>query len=194
MYAIEVNNLNKIYTSLSGEMPVVQDLSFKIDTGSVFGFLGPNGAGKTTTIKMMVGLAMPTSGEIKIMDESPKSINLRRRIGFMPENSAFYLYLTGKEFMQFVADIFGLSGQDKNKRIDALLKEVNLYDARNLQIRKYSKGMAQRLGLAQALINDPEVIFLDEPLDGLDPLGRAEAKELLWVAIVQKRRRQFVPR
>ena len=80
MYAIEVNNLNKIYTSLSGEMPVVQDLSFKIDTGSVFGFLGPNGAGKTTTIKMMVGLAMPTSGEIKIMDESPKSINLRRRI------------------------------------------------------------------------------------------------------------------
>src|SRR3989338_5671358 len=179
MDAIEIKEVVKSYFNRGGSSTVVDKLSLSVKQGEVFGFLGPNGAGKTTTMKMLVGLARPTSGELKVLGEKPDALEVRKKIGFMPENSSFYLYLSGKEFLSFIADIFGLSKDKKEEKIEKLLREVNLYEARDVQIRKYSKGMGQRLGLAQALINDPEVLFLDEPLDGLDPLGRAEAKNLL---------------
>ncbi len=179
MDVIEIKEVSKTYFNRGGSSTVVDKLSLSVKQGEVFGFLGPNGAGKTTTMKMLVGLTRPTSGEVRILGARPQAIEIRSKIGFMPENASFYLYLSGKEFLNFVADIFGLSKAQKEEKIDNLLREVDLYEARNVQIRKYSKGMGQRLGLAQALINDPEVLFLDEPLDGLDPLGRVEAKDLL---------------
>jgi ABC-2 type transport system ATP-binding protein len=139
--------------------------------------LGPNGAGKTTTMKMLVGLTKPTSGHIHIDGTTPDELITKSKIGFMPEAPSFYLYLTGKEFMEFVANIFDI--KDPNDRILSLLASVELLDAADKQIRTYSKGMLQRLGLAQALINEPEILFLDEPLDGLDPLGRAEIKKII---------------
>src|SRR3989344_2256066 len=179
MDAIEIKEVVKSYFNRRGSSTVVDKLSLSVKQGEVFGFLGPNGAGKTTTMKMLVGLTRPTSGALKILGEKPDAPEVRKKIGFMPESSSFYLYLSGKEFLSFIADIFGLSKDKKEEKINKLLQEVDLYVARDVQIRKYSKGMGQRLGLAQALINDPEVLFLDEPLDGLDPMGRAEAKELL---------------
>ena len=176
MEDIRINKLSKEYFTSTGTVHAVRDLSLTVPRGGVFGFLGPNGAGKTTTMKMLVGLALPSSGEIVIAGGSPSDITVRNRIGFMPESPAFYLYLTGKEFLQFVADIFDL--KDSEARILEVLTEVNLVGAEHRQIRTYSKGMLQRLGLAQALLNDPEILFLDEPLDGLDPLGRAEIKRI----------------
>src|SRR3989344_7841450 len=159
MDAIEIKEVVKSYFNRRGSSTVVDKLSLSIKQGEVFGFLGPNGAGKTTTMKMLVGLAKPTSGELWILGEKPQKLEIRSKIGFMPENSSFYLYLSGKEFLNFVADIFGLSKAQKEEKIDNLLREVDLYEERNVQIRKYSKGMGQRLGLAQALINDPKVLF-----------------------------------
>ena len=173
---IVISGLSKEYYTRTGTVLAVRDLSLSIKKGTVFGFLGPNGAGKTTTMKMLVGLAAPTSGSIRIGDGSPKDLPVRAKIGFMPESPAFYLYLTGREFLEFVADIFAI--ENKAARIEAMLTLVHLGAAADRQVRTYSKGMLQRLGLAQTLINDPECIFLDEPLDGLDPLGRAEIKEI----------------
>ncbi len=174
MGEIVINKLSKSY----GEQYVVRDLSLTVIKGSVFGFLGPNGAGKTTTIKMLVGLAQPSEGTVIIAGGSPIQLSIREKIGFMPESPAFYLYLTGREFLEFIASIFGIT--DPEKKISELLSEVGISDAGDRQIRTYSKGMLQRLGLAQALINDPEILFLDEPLDGLDPLGRAEIKRIIF--------------
>jgi ABC-2 type transport system ATP-binding protein len=176
MEEIRIHKLSKEYYTSAGVVAAVRDLSLSIARGSVFGFLGPNGAGKTTTMKMLVGLAEPTSGEIKIGGGSPTEINVRRSFGFMPESPAFYLYLTGAEFLQFIADIFSI--KESKPRINAVLDTVGLTGAEDRQIRTYSKGMLQRLGLAQALINEPDILFLDEPLDGLDPLGRAEVKQI----------------
>lgn len=176
MEDIRIENLSKEYDTQTGKVFAVKDLSLSIKRGSVFGFLGPNGAGKTTTMKMLVGLERPTLGEISIAGGSPAEILVRSRIGFMPESPSFYLYLTGREFLQFIADIFDMN--DTRARIDDVLREVDLLGRENRQIRTYSKGMLQRLGLAQALINDPQILFLDEPLDGLDPLGRAEIKQI----------------
>ena len=176
MEDIQVSHLSKEYQTRSGTVSAVRDLSLTIKRGTVFGFLGPNGAGKTTTIKMLVGLAEPTGGEVVILNGSPLDMHVRAQIGFMPESPSFYLYLTGEEFLEFVADIFGM--QEKKQCIDEVLQMVNLIEAKNRQIRTYSKGMLQRLGLAQALLNDPRILFLDEPLDGLDPLGRAEIKTI----------------
>lgn len=177
MSEITINNVSKWYGTQKKGKYSVKELNLTIKKGSVFGFLGPNGAGKTTTIKMIVGLAKPTSGTITIRGGSPESMEVKKRIGFMPESPSFYLYLTGKEFLTFVADIFKM--KDVDEKINNLLTSVELYDARDRQIRTYSKGMLQRLGLAQALINDPDILFLDEPLDGLDPLGRAEIKKII---------------
>lgn len=177
MTEINISNVSKWYGTAKNGKYSVKDLTISIKKGSVFGFLGPNGAGKTTTMKMIVGLAKPTSGEIRISGGSPDEISVKKKIGFMPESPSFYLYLTGKEFLDFIASIFVIKNPDH--KIEELLKSVELYDARNRQIRTYSKGMLQRLGLAQALINDPEILFLDEPLDGLDPLGRAEIKKII---------------
>lgn len=143
----------------------------------MFGFIGPNGAGKTSTIKMLVGLSRPTSGDITITGGSPFDKEVRQKMGFMPESPLFYQYLTGGEFLDFVATLFGIS--DKESAINHVLKEVNLTPAKDKKIKNYSKGMLQRLGLAQAIINDPEILFLDEPLDGLDPLGRSEVKKII---------------
>ena len=179
MNDIRTKKLSKTYFTRTGEeVRSVIDLTLDIPSGSVFGFLGPNGAGKTTAMKMLVGLVKPTSGEIFLAGGNPGDVAIRRRIGFMPESPAFYLYLTGYEFLVFIADIFQIP--DPSMRISELIQEVDLEGREHRQIRTYSKGMLQRLGLAQALINDPDILFLDEPLDGLDPLGRAEMKQIIF--------------
>ncbi|MCF7898596.1 MAG: ABC transporter ATP-binding protein [Candidatus Pacebacteria bacterium] len=177
MSEIIISKVSKWYGSKKTGKFSVEDLNLSIKKGSVFGFLGPNGAGKTTTIKMIVGLAKITSGHITIAGGGPDDMKTKKKIGFMPESPSFYLYLTGREFLEFVASIFNL--QSDKEKIENLLSSVELLDAADRQIRTYSKGMLQRLGLAQALINDPEILFLDEPLDGLDPLGRAEIKKII---------------
>lgn len=177
MSEIVVSNLSKSYKAKDKLVTIVNDISFTVDKGSVFGFIGPNGAGKTSTIKMIVGLSHPTSGSVKILGKSPFDFETRAKIGFMPESPTFYQYLTGYEFLEMIATLFKIS--HKEKRIHDILEEVDLTAAKNKRIRTYSKGMLQRLGLAQALINDPEILFLDEPLDGLDPLGRAEVKKII---------------
>ena len=174
MEDIRIHNLSKEYYTAAGTVNAVHGLTIDVARGSVFGFLGPNGAGKTTTMKMLVGLEKQTEGSITIAGGAPSDITVRKNIGFMPESPSFYLYLTGREFLQFIADIFDL--KDAQVRIDEVLSLVELLGRENRQIRTYSKGMLQRLGLAQALLNDPQILFLDEPLDGLDPLGRAEIK------------------
>lgn len=177
MSEINISNVSKWYGTKKKGKYSVENLNLSIKKGSVFGFLGPNGAGKTTTIKMIVGLTKPTSGTITIAGGRPDDMLVKQKIGFMPESPSFYLYLTGREFLEFISDLFSIK---HNKiKIDELLASVELSDAADRQIRGYSKGMLQRLGLAQSLINDPEILLLDEPLDGLDPLGRAEIKKII---------------
>ncbi len=166
---IKITNLSKSY----GKIKIVDDLSLEIKKGSIFGFLGPNGAGKTTTIKMIVGLSKPKEGTIEI-DEQPIR-EKREIIGFMPEDPYFYDHLTALEFLNFMKNLFPITDGDSKK----ILKLVGLEKAANEKVEKFSKGMKQRLGLAQAIINDPDYLFLDEPLDGLDPIGRREFKEIL---------------
>ncbi len=177
MSEITISNVSKWYGTKKKGKFSVKNLNLSVKKGSVFGFLGPNGAGKTTTVKMIVGLAKPTSGTITIAGGNPEDIKIKQKIGFMPESPSFYLYLTGREFLEFVSDIFKIKKTKTD--IETLLSSVELLDAADRQIRTYSKGMLQRLGLAQSLINDPEILFLDEPLDGLDPLGRAEIKKII---------------
>ncbi len=177
MNDIIISNLSKTYGSGKKQVHVVKNISFTVAKGSVFGFIGPNGAGKTSTIKMLVGLSHPTEGTISIAGTSPEDMVTHKKIGFMPESPLFYQYLTGEEFLDFVATLFKLT--NKEDKITKILHEVNLTHARQKRIRTYSKGMLQRLGLAQSLINDPDILFLDEPLDGLDPLGRAEVKKII---------------
>jgi ABC-2 type transport system ATP-binding protein len=172
---IEIRNLRKSY----GDRPVVDDLSLTVKTGSVFGFLGPNGAGKTTTMKMLVGLVRADSGTIKIDGHEPYEQACREHIGFMPEDPYFYDRLTGMEFLAFCGQLFKKSYRKTEKEYGEILKLVGIYDARSQRIATYSKGMKQRLGFAQALVNDPVHIFLDEPLDGLDPIGRREIKLMI---------------
>ncbi len=176
MNEIVISHLSKTYGDKK-KVHVVSDLSLTIKKGSVFGFIGPNGAGKTSTIKMLVGLSHPTSGTITIAGGAPGDMEVHQKMGFMPETPLFYQYLTGEEFLDFVASLFKLS--NKKDKIENILKEVNLTHAKDKRIKTYSKGMLQRLGLAQAMINDPDILFLDEPLDGLDPLGRAEIKKII---------------
>ena len=189
MNDIRINNLSKEFYTKQNDVSAVRSLSLHIKEGSTFGFLGPNGAGKTTTMKMLVGLTKPTSGEIFIAGGNPTSIETRRTIGFMPETPSFYNYLTAREFLELVADIFGLS--EAPARINAVLGEVDLLGREERQVRTYSKGMLQRLGLAQALLNDPDFLFLDEPLDGLDPLGRAEIKQI-FIALKKRGKTIFI--
>ncbi|MFC1656745.1 ABC transporter ATP-binding protein [Patescibacteria group bacterium] len=179
MEAISITNLTKTYFKNLSEVQVVDNISLSISKGEVFGFLGPNGAGKTTTIKMIVGLAHQDKGEIKILDKPNNFISTKKIMGFMPENPYFYNYLTGIEFLDFMGEIFDIPRKQKTKKIKQLLKIVGLEDAGKVQLKNYSKGMSQRMGLAQSLINDPEIILLDEPLDGLDPIGRRDIKNII---------------
>lgn len=175
MNDISIKNISKTYDD--GESFPVKNLSLDLKKGTIFGFLGVNGAGKTTTMKMLVGLAIPTQGELRLLGHDPKDGKVRAKIGFMPESPTFYQHLSGEEFLHFVADLFSLKNMEGE--IERILKEVALFDARTRKIKTYSKGMLQRLGLAQAILNNPEILFLDEPLDGLDPLGRAEIKKII---------------
>lgn len=177
MNDIIISNLSKTYGTGKKKVHVVKNISLTVEKGTVFGFIGPNGAGKTSTIKMLVGLSRPTSGTITIKGGSPDEQKVKQVLGFMPESPLFYQYLTGYEFLDFMATLFNID--KKEAKIQYVLAEVNLLHAKDKRIRTYSKGMLQRLGLAQAIINDPEILFLDEPLDGLDPLGRAEVKKII---------------
>jgi ABC-2 type transport system ATP-binding protein len=154
-------------------------LTLEIASGEVFGFLGPNGAGKTTTLKLLMQLIYPTSGRAEILGRPVGDVGIRRRIGYLPENPYFYDHLTAEELLNYFGQLFGYGPADRRTRVGALLDRVGLGAERRLQLRKFSKGMLQRVGIAQALLNDPEVIFLDEPMSGLDPIGRREVRSLI---------------
>jgi ABC-2 type transport system ATP-binding protein len=154
-------------------------LNLEVRTGEIFGFLGPNGAGKTTTLKLLMQLVYPTAGRAEILGRPVGDVAVRRRIGYLPENPYFYDHLTAEELLSYFASLFGYRGADRKGRVARLLDEVGIAGERRLQLRKFSKGMLQRVGIAQALVNDPEVIFLDEPMSGLDPLGRREVRALM---------------
>ena len=154
-------------------------LTLDIEPGEVFGFLGPNGAGKTTTLKLLMQLIYPTSGRAEILGRPVGDLAVRQRIGYLPENPSFYDYLTAEELLGYFGELFGYSGADGASACRALLDRVGIGAERRLQLRKFSKGMIQRVGIAQALLNDPEVVFLDEPMSGLDPLGRRDVRSLI---------------
>lgn len=174
MASIEIKNLSKKF----GNFKAVDNISFEVKKNCVFGFLGPNGAGKTTAIRMMTGLSKPSDGSIKIAEEDVVfgNANANRNFGYLPEQPSFYTWMTGKEYLSFVADIFEI--KNKSERIEKLLATVNLTSSQNKKIGTYSNGMKQRLGIAQALVNDPKVLIMDEPVSALDPIGR---KEVLFV-------------
>src|SRR6267378_1402713 len=180
--AIEIENLSKEYpfgflnlkkrTSLEG-------LTMSVENGEVFGFLGPNGAGKSTTIKLLVGLIFPTAGTARILGKSISDISMHADIGYLPEQPYFYDYLTAAELLDYFARIHDLPEQERKARVDGMLKKVGLETARKIQLRKYSKGMLQRIGVAQAILHDPKVVILDEPMSGLDPVGRREVRDII---------------
>src|ERR1700719_1549034 len=150
-----------------------------VEDGEVFGFLGPNGAGKSTTIKLLVGLIFPTAGGARILGKPTSDIEMHRDIGYLPEQPYFYDYLTAAELLDYFARFHDLSAADRRERVARMLKKVGLETARKIQLRKYSKGMLQRVGLAQAILHDPRVVILDEPMSGLDPLGRREVRDII---------------
>ena len=154
-------------------------LTLRVAIGDVFGFLGPNGAGKTTTLKLLMQLIYPTAGTAEILGRPAGDVQVRRRIGYLPENPYFYDYLSAEELLTYFAGLFGYRAAERATRAKALLDEVGIGAERRMPLRKYSKGMVQRVGIAQALINDPDVVFFDEPMSGLDPLGRREVRELI---------------
>ncbi|SNX54261.1 ABC transporter ATP-binding protein [Thermoanaerobacterium sp. RBIITD] len=170
---LETQNLTKQFDGKGG----FKDVNISVDNGMVFGFLGPNGAGKSTFVKTMVGLLYPTSGFAWIMGEPIGTIESKRKIGFLPENFKYYGWMTGKELMKFHAELYKMKNPDK--KIEELLELVKLKGHENKKIKNYSKGMQQRIGLAIALLNDPEIIFLDEPTSALDPVGRIDVREII---------------
>jgi ABC-2 type transport system ATP-binding protein len=180
---IEIENLSKDYQTGFFKKKTVRaldDLTLSVRPGQIFGFLGGNGAGKTTTIKILMGLLFPSAGKARILGHDISDVKMHNRIGYCPENPYFYDYLTARELMNYFGELFGLEKQKRRDRTEHLLDLVNLDEkARSRQLRKFSKGMLQRVGLAQALINDPEIVFLDEPMSGLDPIGRREIRELI---------------
>ncbi len=181
---IEVNNLRKVYRTgfwMNQKLVTLKNCSLKVFEGETFGLLGPNGAGKTTLLKALLGIMRPTSGQGRLLGHPLGDRSVKHRIGYLPENPYFYDFLTGWEFLEYTAGLFQLPKADTRKRIPELLDIVGLAQsaARKKQLRQYSKGMLQRVGMAQALINDPEVVFLDEPMSGLDPLGRYQIREII---------------
>jgi ABC-2 type transport system ATP-binding protein len=154
-------------------------LSISVEPGEVFGFLGPNGAGKSTTLKLLMQLIYPTSGRAHILGRPVGDLEVKKRIGFLAENPYYYDYLTAEEVLRYFARLFGYAGADLTARVSRVLDEVGLEQYRRMKLRSLSKGNLQRVGLAQALLNDPDVIFLDEPMSGLDPLGRSQVRDLI---------------
>jgi ABC-2 type transport system ATP-binding protein len=154
-------------------------LTLDVEPGEVFGFLGPNGAGKTTTLKLLMRLVFPTSGRAEILGRPAGDLDVRRRIGYLPEHPYFYDYLTAEELLGYFAGLFGIGGPERARRVSTLLDDVGIGAERRLQLRKFSKGMLQRVGIAQALLNEPELVIFDEPMSGLDPLGRRDVRSLI---------------
>ncbi|HRC56640.1 MAG: ABC transporter ATP-binding protein [Myxococcales bacterium] len=179
--AIEVRGLEKTYRTpfRRRKVEALRGVSFSVERGRVFGFLGPNGAGKTTTIRVLMGLIRPSAGSCRIMGHDLPSQVARSRVGFLPEQPYFYDYLTVSELLDLAGRLFGLDRATRRRRADELIAKVGLDRARSQSLKKYSKGMLQRAGLAQALMNDPDVVVLDEPTSGLDPVGRKEVRELI---------------
>jgi ABC-2 type transport system ATP-binding protein len=180
---IEINNLRKDYEVgfwRKKKVRALDGLSLTVNQGEIFGFLGANGAGKTTTLKLLMRLIFPTEGSARILGHDISEVSMHHRIGYLPENPYFYDYLSALEFLNFCGEIFGLSSAERTARARAFLSRVKLDERKwNTQLRKFSKGMLQRVGLAQALVNNPEVVFLDEPMSGLDPIGRREVRDLI---------------
>src|SRR5437879_104388 len=181
MKPLRIAGLTKEFRLGLGRQRVValDRLDLEVEPGEIFGFLGHNGAGKTTTIKLLLGLLAPTAGRAWILDRPIQDVAVKQHVGFLPESPYFYEYLTAAEFLTFYGQLFGLSRQALAKKIDDLLTMVSLADARHLPLRKFSKGMLQRIGLAQALVNDPQVVILDEPMSGLDPIGRRDVRDMI---------------
>jgi ABC-2 type transport system ATP-binding protein len=182
MFAIEINNLSKDYAVGFWKKqlrPALKSLNLSVHAGEAFGFLGPNGAGKTTTLKLLMGIIFPTAGSAAILGKHYLDPEVKRKIGFLPEQPYFYDYLSAPELLDYYAGLSGMPVEERKKRIGPILERVGLNDVGNKHLRKFSKGMLQRVGIAQAIIHDPEVIFLDEPMSGLDPVGRHEVRELI---------------
>jgi ABC-2 type transport system ATP-binding protein len=182
MLTIQVDFLTKIYKSFADNRSItaLKDVTLKVETGIIFGLLGPNGAGKTTLIKVLLNICFPTQGSAKIFDTDISDYRIKKRIGYLPENHRYPNYLTGEQVLKYFGKLSGV--EDKNRlreNIDKNLEIVGMTKWRKTKIKKYSKGMMQRLGLAQTLINDPELVFLDEPTDGVDPIGRKEIRDIL---------------
>ncbi len=181
MNAIEINSLTKVYSSSFNKKQTMalQNFSLNVTEGTIFGLLGPNGAGKTTLIKLLLGIIFPTNGTAKILNYYIHEYKIKSRVGYLPENHKYPSYLKGKEVLDFYGKLSGMSGSTLKIKIDEMLELVNLSKWGKTKIKNYSKGMMQRLGLAQALLNDPDLIFLDEPTDGVDPIGRKEIRDIL---------------
>lgn len=176
-YAIETKNLTKTYKTRKGSrINVVDDLNLVVEEGEIFGFLGPNGAGKTTTIKMLLGIIYPTEGEAFVLGKEVGDMDVHRQISYLPEKPYYYEHMTGMEILKFYASLFGIKDQ---ALCESLLKKVNLEGAGSKPISQYSKGMQQRIGLAQSLLNNPKLLFLDEPTGGLDPIAHIEIRDLI---------------
>ncbi|GAC1664476.1 MAG: ABC transporter ATP-binding protein [Candidatus Acidiferrum sp.] len=180
--AIEIENLTKDYPfgflNLKRRRSL-EGLSMQVETSQVFGFLGPNGAGKSTTIKLLMGLIFPTAGSARILGRSITDIGMHRDIGYLPEQPYFYDYLTATEVLDYFARFHDLRENERRERVQRMLKKVGLDTAGKIQLRKYSKGMLQRVGLAQAILHDPQLVILDEPMSGLDPVGRREVRDII---------------
>lgn len=175
--AIETINLQKTYKSRGGgSIGVVNNLDLQVERGEIFGFLGPNGAGKTTTIKILLGIIYPTSGVAKVLDKDAGDLEAHKKLSYLPEKPYYYEHMTGLEIMRFYASLFGIKDR---AHCEKLLERVNLSNDMNRPISQYSKGMQQRVGLAQSLLNDPELLFLDEPTGGLDPIAHIEIRDLI---------------
>jgi len=191
---IETFDLTKIYMSFLGTQQVLalDNVNLSIERGEIFGFLGPNGAGKTTAVKIFLGLIFPTSGDVRILGQRVTSPRVKRQVGYLPEGSYFPDFLRGEEVLEFYGHLYGLRGSDLQDRITATLDLVGLQDARRILVRHYSKGMRQRIGLAQALLSDPDILILDEPTTGLDPIARREIRDILVRLKVERGKTLFI--
>jgi ABC-2 type transport system ATP-binding protein len=182
MPVVEIENLTKDFSvGFWKKHPIraLDNLNLQVHKGEIFGFLGPNGAGKSTTLKLLMNLLHPTSGSARILGKSVDTVAMHQFIGYLPENPYFYDYLTPSELLAYMGRLLGLRQPELSKRVESLIENVGLKHASNIQLRKFSKGMVQRLGIAQAIINEPEIVFLDEPMSGLDPLGRMEVRRII---------------
>jgi ABC-2 type transport system ATP-binding protein len=182
MPAIEVIALEKTYTVgfwRKRSKLALKPLNLTVDDGEIFGFLGPNGAGKTTTLKMLMGLVFPTGGTARILGMELDDPQMKAQIGFLPEQPYFYDYLTARELLRYYGQLSGVETKHLSGKVETVLERVGLKDAANVQLRKFSKGMLQRAGIAQTILHDPKVVFLDEPMSGLDPMGRREVRSLI---------------